>query len=135
MEGTDEKKEILSARIKEVISNMLESDELPVTNISVHIANKMHLNYSYLSDIFSSANGVTIEHYIINKRVEKATALLANTDIEIGKISKKLNYKSCTHFSAQFRAVTGYRPSFYRRMVKIENESKPADGTAEKHKL
>lgn len=124
LEGSEqpEKKEILSGRIKEVIDKMLQCDEMPVTNISVHIADRLGLNYSYLSDVFSGVNGITIEHYIIQKRIEKACELLASTDMEIGKIAKCLNYKSCTHFSAQFRAVTGYRPSAFRKMSKDSTE-------------
>lgn len=118
-----EKKEILSDKIKEVIGKMLDCDEMPVTNISVHIAEHLQLNYSYLSDVFSGVNGDTIEHYIIKKRIEKARHLLASTRMEIGKIAKCLNYKSCTHFSAQFRAITGLRPSFFRKMAREKNMS------------
>jgi YesN/AraC family two-component response regulator len=115
-----EKKELLSGKIKAVISEMLQCDEMPLTNISVYISGNLHFNYSYISDVFSSVNGITIEHYIIQKRIEKGITLLKDTDLDIGEIARRLCYKSCTHFSAQFRAHTGYTPSFFRRISKLK---------------
>jgi AraC-like DNA-binding protein len=114
-----EKKAALCTRIKEVIAQMLDSEELPVTNISVYISGRLQLNYCYLSDVFSCVNGMTIEHYIIQHRIQKAMRLLKKSGEEISSIARRLHYKSCTHFSAQFRAVTGYSPTSYRKMLKL----------------
>ena len=52
--------------IIELIYN--QSDEIKV-NYSEYLANELHLDYNYLSTLFSSAEGTTIEKYMIGLRI------------------------------------------------------------------
>ena len=61
LELLDDKKSILIDKIKNVIIEMVHySDELPKVNYSDYISEKLHYDYTYLSNIFSEVKGITI---------------------------------------------------------------------------
>lgn len=111
------KKEILSEKIKMVIATMIDENKLPAVNISRFISEELGNNYTYLSDIFSEVNGLTIEHYIISYRINKAKYMMENTSLYIREIALLLHYKSVAHFSAQFKKVTSLTPSQYKDQI------------------
>ncbi len=127
LELMDDKKSILIERIKNVIVEMIHySDELPKTNYSDYISEKLHLDYTYLSNIFSEVKGITIQQYIIMHKIEKVKELLLYDELNLTEISYKLNYSSVAHLSAQFKKVTGLSPTFFKqlklkRMNNLEN--------------
>jgi len=114
---TTDKKEILSEKIKLLIEKMLQETHMPVINISAYIAKELDHNYTYLSNLFSELNGITIEHYIIRCRILKAKKLIRETGSMIGVIARALHYKSITHFSAQFKKITGLTPTEYKNSM------------------
>ena len=111
------KKEILSEKVKLIIEKMMEEGHMPVVNISVHISKEVGHNYSYLTDVFSEVNGLTIEQFIIRSRVAKAKKLMKETNAVMGEIASMLHYKSNAHFSTQFKNVTGITPSEYKKKI------------------
>ena len=69
LELLDDKKAVLIERIKNVITEMIHySDELPKTNYSDYISEKLNYDYTYLSNIFSEVKGITIQQYIIRHK-------------------------------------------------------------------
>ncbi|MFO8087922.1 MAG: AraC family transcriptional regulator [Bacteroidales bacterium] len=82
--------------------------------ISNEIARKMNKDYHYLSRLFSSKEGITIEKYIILQKIEKAKELLIYNRQTISEIAYTLGYSSVSHISRQFREVTGMTPSEFR---------------------
>ena len=127
LELMDDKKSILIERIKNVIVEMVHySDELPKVNYSDYISQKLQLDYTYLSNIFSEVKGITIQQYIIMHKIEKVKELLLYDELNLTEISYKLNYSSVAHLSAQFKKVTGLSPTFFKqlklkRMNNLEN--------------
>ena len=59
------------------------SDEPPKTNYSDYISEKLNYDYTYLSNVFSSVKGITIQHFIIVNKIEKAKELLLNDDLNV----------------------------------------------------
>ncbi len=117
----DDKKTILVERVKNVIVEMIHySTSLPHINYSVYIGQKLMHDYTYLSNIFSEIENITIEHFIIAHKIEKAKELLMNNEYNISEIAAKLNYSSVAHLSNQFKKVAGITPSFFKTM-KIKN--------------
>jgi AraC-like DNA-binding protein len=116
LEVLDDKKAILIERIKSVVIQMIhyDEDELPAMNYSHFIADKLGYNYTYLANIFSEAQGTTIQHYIILNKIERVKELLIYGDLNLTEISYKLNYSSVAHLSTQFKKVTGLTPSYYK---------------------
>lgn len=117
LELLDDKKSILIKKIKNVIIKMIHySDELPTTNYSVYISEKLNYNYTYLANIFSEVTGITIQQYIINHKIEKVKELILYNELNLNDIAFKLHYSSPAHLSNQFKKVTGLTPSFYKKL-------------------
>ncbi len=127
LELMDDKKAILIEKIKNVITNMVHyAHELPRTKNSIYISEKLNYDYTYLANLFSEATGITIEHYIIAHKIERAKELLLYNEINLTQIAYELNYSSVAHLSNQFKKVTGLTPSFFKqlklkRRVALEN--------------
>jgi hypothetical protein len=113
----DDKNAILVEKIKIVVIEMIHygEDSLKV-NFSDFISEKLHLNYTYLSNLFSEATGNTIEQYIIAHKIERVKELLIYDKLSLTEISYQLNYSSVAHLSNQFKKVTGLTPSFYKKL-------------------
>ncbi len=117
LELMDDKKIILFKKIKNVIIEMIHyADELPQTNFSDYLSQKLNYNYIYLSNLFSEVKGITIEHYIIAHKIERAKELLIYDELTLTEIADKLHYSSVAHLSNQFKKVTGLTPSFFKSM-------------------
>jgi len=124
LEVLDDKKSVLIERIKNVIIEMIHySDEFPKENYSDYISNKLGLDYTYLSNIFSEVKGITIQQYIIINKIEKIKELLLYDELNISEISHKLHYSSVAHLSNQFKKITGLTPSFYKSLKNKRREN------------
>ena len=120
----DDKKAILTARIKGVIIEMVHiSNELPDTTYSDYISKKLLHDYTYLSNIFSEVENITIEHFIIAHKIEKVKQLLMDDELNISEIAGKLNYSSISHLSNQFKKVTGVTPTFFKALKNKKRRS------------
>ncbi|HLT24004.1 MAG TPA: AraC family transcriptional regulator [Ignavibacteria bacterium] len=92
---------------------------------SDYLARNLKLDYNYLSNIFSSMEGVTIEKYIILQKIEKVKELMVYDDLSLSEIAFELDYSSTAHLSSQFKAVTGLTPSEFKSLS-VKNR-KPLD--------
>jgi len=109
LELLDDKKSIL-------IEMIHYSDELPNVNYSEYISEKLNLDYTYLSNLFSEVKGITLQQYIIINKIEKVKELLLYDELNLTEISYKLHYSSVAHLSNQFKKITGVSPSFYKQL-------------------
>lgn len=117
LELMDDKNAILIERIKNVIIEMVHySDELPKTNFSDYLSEKLNYDYTYLANNFSESQGITIEHFIIQHKIEKVKELLIYDELTLSEIAWRLHYSSVAHLSNQFKKVTGLTPSFFKSL-------------------
>jgi AraC-like DNA-binding protein len=124
LELLDDKKSILIEKIKNVITEMIHySEELPTTNYSEYISEKLKYDYTYLSNIFSEVKGITIQQFIIINKIERVKELLLYDELNLTEISYKLHYSSVAHLSNQFKKITGLSPSFYRQLKQKRKEN------------
>ena len=115
LELMDDKRSILIEKIKNVIIEMIHySDDPPALNFSDHLSEKLNYDYTYLSNIFSDSQGITIQQYIILHKVEKVKELLLYDELTLTEIAYKLHYSSVAHLSNQFKKVTGLAPSYFK---------------------
>jgi AraC-like DNA-binding protein len=127
LELLDDKKSILIEKIKNAVTEIVHySDELPLLNYSEHLSQKLNYDYTYLANIFSEVQGITIQHFIILHKIERVKELLLYDQLNLTEISFKLHYSSVAHLSNQFKKVTGLSPSYYKRlkqkrMINLEN--------------
>jgi AraC family transcriptional regulator len=84
--------------------------------LSSFITKKIPYDYSYLSDLFSSVEGKTIEQYFILQRIEKVKELLVYDQLSLTEISYQTGFSSVHHLSSQFKKVTGLTPSHFKKI-------------------
>lgn len=117
LELLDDKRSILIEKIKNVIIEMIHyTDKIPKVNYSSYISEKLGYDYTYLANTFSEVKGITIQHYIIEHKIERVKELLLYDELNISEIAYKLHYSSAAHLSNQFKKITGLSPSFYKKL-------------------
>ncbi len=107
-------------RIKHAVLKLVQRDaerEPLREKVSTYIEREVGRDYHSLSTLFSSIENITIEHYLILQRIERAKELLKYGELTLNEISYKLGYSSVAHLSSQFKKVTGMTPSAFRKMV------------------
>lgn len=121
-----DKKSRLIGQIKSLIIELVHHHNSELrTNLSDFLSNKLHHDYSYLSNLFSEVEGTTIEKYFIAQKIEKVKELLVYDELSLSEIAFLLNYSSVAHLSNQFKKVTGLTPSHFKN-IKIDKR-KPLD--------
>jgi AraC-like DNA-binding protein len=127
LELMDDKKAILIEKIKNVIIEMVHySDEMPKSNFSTYLSEKLQYDYTYLANLFSETEGITVEHFILLHKVERVKELIIYDELNLTEIAWKLHYSSVAHLSHQFKKITGLTPSFFKSLknkkrVNLEN--------------
>ena len=90
------------------------------------MAEDLNYDYNYLSNLFSSIEGVTIEHFQIQQRIERVKELLVYDELTLSEIAYKLGYSSVAYLSNQFKKVTGLTPSYFKQL-KDNKQRRPLD--------
>lgn len=117
LELMDDKRSMLVEKIKNTIVEMIHyTDELPKTNFSDYLSEKLHYDYTYLSNLFSETEATTIEHFILVHKIERVKELLFYNELTLTEIAWKLHYSSVAHLSNQFKKITGLTPSFFKSL-------------------
>lgn len=117
LELMDNKKAILIERIINVIVDMIHhSDEIPKVNYSDFLSEKLNYDYTHLANIFSEVKGMSIQQFIIINKIERVKELMLYEELNLTEISYKMNYSSVAHLSNQFKKVTGFSPSHYKKL-------------------
>jgi len=113
----DDKKPMLIEKIKNIIVDMVHySHEQLQTNFSDYLSKKLQYDYTYLSNLFSEAEGISIQKFIIAQKIERAKELIINDQLTLTQIASKLHYSSVAHLSNQFKKVTGLTPSYFKQL-------------------
>ena len=119
----DNKNSKVIEKVKILVINLIQSvdsgNDINV-NFSEYLTVQSGLNYHYLSTLFSSLEGITIEKYIIHQKIEKVKELLVYGELTLSEIAFRLGYSSVQHLSSQFKKITGLTPSYFKSL-KIKN--------------
>jgi AraC-like DNA-binding protein len=91
--------------------------------LSNYLSEKVNHEYTYLSSLFSSVEGRTIENYFIEQRIEKAKELLIYGQLTLSQIAFDLEYSSVAHLSTQFKKVTGLTPTYFKHVGMVKRKS------------
>ena len=124
----EDKKAKLIEEVKNLIILIIHKgadEQSSKLNYSEYLSNNLSIEYHYLSTLFSSVENITIEHYIILQKIERAKELLKYNEETLSEIAYNLGYSSVQHLSTQFKKVTGMTASQFRNMTK--NLRKPID--------
>jgi len=123
----DDKKGWIINKLKTLIIEYIHHDkERPeYLNLSDLLSSELGYDYSYLSNLFSSVEGITIEKYFILQKIEKVKELLVYDEFSLNEIAWQLGYSSAQHLSQQFKKVTGLTPTHFKKIR--DKKRKPLD--------
>ena len=117
LELMDDKKSMLIEKIKNIVIEVVHHSEEPLKiKFSEHLYNKLQQDYTYLSNLFSEVQGITIEHFMIAHKIEKVKELLVYNELSLTEIAFAMNYSSVAHLSTQFKKVTGLTHSHFKKL-------------------
>ncbi len=120
----DNKKSKTIEKIKNAIVTLVHHSDPDIkTNLSSFITSQIHLDYNYLSNLFSEVEGTTIEKYFISQRIEKVKELLVYDELTLSEIAAKLGYSSVAYLSNQFKKVTGFTPSYFKSLKEYKRKN------------
>lgn len=128
-ERIDDRKSRLIEKLKNKIIQLIHHTEEVDRKViwSSILSEALHYDYGYLSNLFSSVEGITLEQYIIRQKIEKVKELLFYDELTLSEIASRLGYSSVAHLSGQFKKITGFTPSALKRARRIEQERKSID--------
>jgi AraC family transcriptional regulator len=106
----------LIRQVKQLIQNSFNTKRAPKLKFSTLLSEELHMNYDSISALFSETEGITIEKYFINKRLEKVKELLVYSDLTLTAIASKTGFGGINHLSAQFKDLTGLTPSHFKKI-------------------
>lgn len=73
------------------------------------------LSADYVARLFSKRYGMTLQHYLLQRRIELARHLLISSDLLVSEIGRRTGMPDPQYFNKQFRRVVGQSPMAYRR--------------------
>lgn len=101
---------------KHVIALVQQPEQIEKTRLSEYLANHLFHDYTYLSNLFSAVEGMTIEQFFINQKIERVKEYLVYDELTVTEIAYRLGYSSVAHLSRQFRKITGQTPSQFKAL-------------------
>lgn len=115
----DDRKAKTIEKIKTLLIDLIQNKENDIhINYSKFLTENLQLDYSYISNLYSSIENITIEKFIIELKIEKVKELLVYHDLTLNEIAYRLNYSSVAALSNQFKKITGLTPSYFKQLKK-----------------
>lgn len=113
----DDKKSRLILQIKTHIIELVQQHNAQLSsNLSDYLSDKLHLDYNYLSSLFSELENISIEKFFIAQKIEKVKELMIYDELSLSQIADMLQYSSVAYLSNQFKRTTGFSPRQFKQM-------------------
>jgi AraC-like DNA-binding protein len=85
------------------------------------VAALLGVSQGHLSRTFKRIAGVTIERYLIEKRIERARRLLLDPNSRVAEVAEKCDFCNPAYFARVFRKVAGCSPTdFSKQPIRYE---------------
>ncbi|SDI54036.1 helix-turn-helix domain-containing protein [Winogradskyella thalassocola] len=109
----DESKALIELIKVLVIQFISENTSEPIIS---KITQAIGKNDSAISKLFSKSEGLTLEKYIINLKIEKVKEYIQLNQLNFSEIAYQLNYNNSSHLAKQFKSVTGMSMTHYKKL-------------------
>ena len=73
-----------------------------------------HMSPYHFARLFKRATGLSPHRFVVQRRIDAATALLTESTSSIGSIAHAVGFRTASHFATTVRRITGMTPSAYR---------------------
>lgn len=111
----------LSPKMEQVCRFIRENLAEPLT--VGQLARLVYLSQSRLKARFKAEVGMPPADYMMRQRVERAKALLEDTETTVGRIAATLGFSTPQYFATVFRRYTGQSPNRFRQCTRDESKS------------
>ncbi len=91
------------------------NDNLSQKLTLAEIAEAAHMSPHHFARSFKKDTGLSPHRYVIRQRVERAKALLANTDLTVFEVARAVGFANHSHLSSHVRRHLGVSPGALRR--------------------
>ena len=78
------------------------------------------MSRTQLHNKIKSLTNRSTSHFIRMVRIDKASQLLNESDLNVSQIASEVGIESLTYFSRIFKSETGLAPNQYREQYKLE---------------
>ncbi len=99
-----------------IIRCVWEEDAALSENLSDLLSREFGKDYDTLSAVFQDQMKNTIGRFFILQRITRVREMMEDPELTMSEIAARLNYSSPAHLSRQFKQVSGYSPSEYRKL-------------------
>jgi AraC-like DNA-binding protein len=125
-EVLDNKKKQIVEKIKNTIISLIHyNNDQSALKLSTVLEEKLRMDYHYLTTLFSSVEGITIEKYTMLQRIERVKELIVYGELTLSEIADQMGYSSVQYLSQQFKKITGFTPSQFKTIR--TDKRKPLD--------
>lgn len=107
---------ILIEKIKKCVIDYIDSVRKPKNNFSDYLSAQLKYDYSYLSALFSEIQATTITRFMNAVKTERIKEKILFEDLSLSQIAEKMHYSNLSHFSAQFKKISGFAPSHFKKL-------------------
>ncbi|UHQ18182.1 helix-turn-helix transcriptional regulator [Lysobacter sp. KIS68-7] len=90
------------------------------------LARGVHMSSGHLSREFKQAYGESPYSYLMTRRIERAMAMLRNSEMSVTEICFAVGCSSLGTFSTRFSELVGMSPSAFRRLDAPAAEALPS---------
>ncbi len=97
--------------IDAVLDQFLRSGKLAQNSVRTPIAE------SWIHRQFKKTTGLTPHQFIVQRRIEQAKVLLAQSNLPIIDVAVRVGFVDQSHFTTTFRKLTSMTPRIYRNAI------------------
>ncbi|REE90635.1 two-component system response regulator YesN [Paenibacillus taihuensis] len=101
------------AAVVETVRQYIDSQYMNEISLSM-LADRFHINTTYLSELFKKQIGTTFSDYLIQVRIGKAEELLADPNLRLADIAELVGFANSSYLSSVFKKMYGVSPNEYR---------------------
>jgi AraC family transcriptional regulator len=107
-------------RVTEHIEQNLDKP-LPLTELAAVV----YMSRFHFARLFRRSTGYPPHRFVIRQRIARACEFLARSELTIAEISRRVGFRTHSHFATIFHRVSGVTPSEYR--IEHAREARPRD--------
>ena len=110
----------IGAQLLEYIDAHCLSYDFQIKNMAEHFA----ISPQYMRKLFKAHTGVSLSEYVSNKRLETASHLLSETDMNLQDIVAEIGNSDISGFVRFFKQKTGMTPGQFRKAKKEQTQER-----------
>ena len=121
----EDEKLIVVEQVKNLVIDLIYNKDLTDFHftLSAYLSDALHKDYGNISQLFSTLENTTIEQFFILQKLERVKEMLVYDHNSLSEIAWKMGYSSVAHLSAQFKKITGFTPSQFKKLKEHKKTS------------